>query len=69
MEICSVCLKECRGGFEVYERSTKEEMHIVIDSTPDRNFNVCDLCNITICFDCSEDWDSGYCNKCLHRVQ
>jgi hypothetical protein len=41
---------------------------VVIDGTPDRNFNVCDLCNETVCFECSEEPESGYCNRCLHKV-
>ncbi len=41
---------------------------VVIDGTPDRDFNVCDLCNVTICFDCSIDKDSGYCNACHAKV-
>jgi hypothetical protein len=68
-EICSVCLKECRGGFEVYERTLADgTFEIVIDSTPDRNFNVCDACNRVTCFACSIDSDSGYCNDCYRRL-
>src|SRR5579872_3136352 len=53
-EICSVCGKECRGGFEVYERTLRDGTpEIVIDTTPDRNFNVCDACNVVTCFTCS----------------
>ncbi len=66
-ETCTVCGKACRGGFEVYSRN-RDVPVIVIDSTPDRNFNVCDLCNCTICFDCSTNPDSGYCNECLEKT-
>jgi hypothetical protein len=67
-EICTVCKKECRGGFEVYDRTlTDGTFEIIVDSTPDRNFNVCDACNATICFACSLDPDSGYCNDCYRR--
>ena len=69
MEICTVCGKTCLGGFEVYSHEKHGVPTVVVDSTPDRNFNVCDLCNDTICFDCSQDRDSGYCNKCLARVR
>jgi hypothetical protein len=68
-DICSVCNKEVQGGFEVYERTLKNGTPmVVIDGTPDRNFNVCDLCNETVCFECSEEPESGYCNRCLHKV-
>ena len=67
-ELCTVCGKECRGGFEVSERQLADGTpEIVVDTTPDRNFNVCDACNRTICFDCSIDRDSGYCNDCYRR--
>ena len=69
-EICSVCKKECRGGFEVYERTRKDgTAMVVIDTTPDRNYNVCDYCNEIVCFMCSEEPESGLCNKCLRRVR
>jgi hypothetical protein len=67
MEICSVCGKRCAGGFEVYDRVESGVPVIVIDGTPDCNFNVCDWCNKTVCFDCSDDRDSGLCNECLAR--
>jgi hypothetical protein len=66
MDICEVCGEEVRGGFEVYERPEKNL--IVVDSTPDRNFNICDLCNKCVCFRCSKNPDSGYCNECLARL-
>jgi hypothetical protein len=70
MEICSVCLKGVQGGFEVYERTRKDGTPlIVIDTTPDRNYNVCDMCNEIVCFACSEEPESGYCNRCLHRAR
>ena len=62
--ICSVCKEEVRGGFDVYSREREDAFEIVIDSTPDRNFNVCDWCNDITCFRCSEDRDSGLCNPC-----
>ena len=68
-EICTVCRKECRGGFSVSQRQLADGTpEIAVDSTPDRNFNVCDICNDVICFDCSTDPGSGYCNSCYSRV-
>jgi len=69
-EICTECGKECRGGFEVYSRELADGTpEIVVDSTPDRNFNVCDACNRVTCFTCSIDADSGYCNDCYLIVR
>jgi len=68
-EICTVCKKECSGGFEVSSRQLADGTpEIVIDTTPDRNFNVCDACNRTICFECSVSPDSGYCNDCFRTL-
>jgi hypothetical protein len=68
-DICTVCGKECRGGFEVYERESADGTTevVIVDSTPDRNFNVCDACNRVTCFACSVNADSGYCNDCYLR--
>jgi hypothetical protein len=69
MENCSICKTAVHGDFVVLAESQPDESFIIeIDSTPDRNFNVCDLCNEVICFACSRDKDSGYCNVCLYKV-
>lgn len=68
-EICTVCGKETRGGFTVWEKVRSDGTPIIaIDSTPDRNFNVCDLCNDVVCFRCSDHPESGYCNKCYRKI-
>ena len=68
-DICSLCRKKVTGGFDVWSKPMKDGgTFIAVDSTPDRNFNICDLCNIVICFDCSVDPDTGYCNDCLRRI-
>jgi hypothetical protein len=66
-DICEVCKEPVKGGFEVYTRP--EENLIVVDSTPDRDFNICDSCNKCVCFQCSIDRDSGYCNECLAEIK
>jgi hypothetical protein len=63
-QICSVCREPVTGSFEVHEYRRKGVPQIVIESTSDRNFNVCDSCNDVICYRCSEHPDSGYCNHC-----
>lgn len=61
---CKLCGQNVRGGFEVYARG---DATIVIDSTPDRNFNVCDCCNEEVHFRCSGYPESGYCDECIQR--
>lgn len=69
MDKCTVCGRDVNGGFEVHSSDLPSgEFYISIDGTPDRDFNVCDLCNDTICYDCSIDKDSGYCNVCYSKV-
>jgi hypothetical protein len=71
MEYCTVCSREVHGGFEVSSQESTgpdQPFMVIIEGTLDRDFNVCDLCNDTICFDCSIDKDSGYCNDCYAKV-
>lgn len=68
-DICEVCKEPVKGGFEVYTKSDKDIFEIVVDTTPDRNFNICDACNKCVCFRCSIDRDSGYCNECLAKFK
>ncbi len=65
-DLCTKCGNEVRGDSEVYERTLPDgTFGIVIDSTPDRNFNLCDACNATVRFKCSTWPDSGYCDDCF----
>lgn len=68
-EICEKCGCEVRGDFEVYSRDTARGYEIVVDSTPDRNYNVCDSCNMVVCFSCSTYPESGYCDDCIKEYQ
>lgn len=69
-DICIVCQQECRGGFEVYDRTRKDgTFEVVIDSTHDRDYNVCDLCNASVHFRCSCRPETGYCDACLDRLE
>jgi len=67
-EVCSVCKEPVRGGFETFSYLRLGEPVIEVTGTPDRNFNVCDLCNATICYRCSESPETGYCNECYRMV-
>jgi len=66
-EICTICGESTRGGFAVLPQpwpNDGDTLLIAIDSTPDRDFNVCDLCNDVVHFRCSKHPESGYCDKC-----
>jgi hypothetical protein len=63
-DICSVCEEPVKGDFEVFSYSRLGVPVVEVESTPDRNFNVCDWCNKTVCFRCSDHPDSGFCNDC-----
>lgn len=68
MAICAKCGKDTRGGFEVYDRDLPGGFfEIVIDSTPDRNFNVCDACNTAVHFKCSKWPETGCCDECAEK--
>ncbi len=69
-DICYVCGQEVQGGFEVHERTMRDGTPVIaIDATPDRNYNVCDFCNIVVHFACSRDPESGYCDPCLDKLE
>ena len=69
VEKCVACKKECKGGFEVSAATLADgTLELSVYPTPDRDFNVCDLCSRTTCFACSTDADSGYCNDCHARL-
>lgn len=66
---CIVCGKGTKGGFEVSDRVRKDgTFMVIIDTTPDRDFNVCDLCNDVVHFHCSSHPGTGYCDKCLDKI-
>ena len=67
-DLCEVCSKPVRGGFDVYEQEDWDGTPmIVVDSTPDRDYNVCDLCNKIVHFRCSAFPDDGYCDECYDK--
>jgi hypothetical protein len=69
-EQCSQCGKVVRGNFTVSDdKMGGNGMMIVIDSTPDRNYNICDGCNILICYECSIAPETGFCNECYKAYQ
>jgi len=66
VEICTVCRKTTRGGFQLQTSTDKSGMPVIaVIPTPDRDFNVCDFCNEVVHFRCSERPDSGCCNACF----
>jgi hypothetical protein len=66
-DLCSVCSKPVKGGFDVTEGTRGEEFTIEIVGTPDRDFNVCDACNDIVHFKCSKHPETGYCDRCFEK--
>jgi hypothetical protein len=66
-DVCSVCKKPVKGGFDVVEGEGDEGFTIAIVATPDRDFNVCDACNVVVHFKCSQHPETGYCDGCFAR--
>jgi hypothetical protein len=68
-ETCYVCGGGTRGGFVNFESVMKDGTPIIgIDTTPDRDFNVCDSCNIVVHFRCSMHPELGYCDPCYAEI-
>lgn len=68
-EVCSVCHQETRGGFQAFEDVMYDGTPIIgFCATPDRDFNVCDLCNAVAHFRCSKHPETGYCDACFDTV-
>lgn len=68
-EVCSVCHAETRGGFQGFEDVLYDGTPIIgYCATPDRDFNVCDVCNAVVHFRCSKHPESGYCDPCFTEV-
>jgi hypothetical protein len=63
-EICSVCKEPVEGGFEAFTYSRLGVPRIEVEPIPGTNFIVCDWCNKTYCFRCTDHPDSGFCNDC-----
>jgi uncharacterized paraquat-inducible protein A len=69
-DICYVCDGEVQGGFTVSERRMLDGTPVIsVDGTDDRDNNVCDGCNIIVHFACSRKPESGYCNRCLRKLE
>jgi hypothetical protein len=65
-DICTKCGLPVQGGFQVREHTLPDGTpEIVIEGTPDRDFNVCDDCNISVHFACSLWPESGLCDDCF----
>jgi hypothetical protein len=66
-EVCSVCKKPVRGGFDVIEGDSHRGFTVAIMGTADRDHNVCDACDETVHFKCSKHPETGYCDRCFEK--
>jgi len=66
---CAACGQLVNGSVEVYEQRLRDGTPvIVLGLTPDRDHNVCDLCNRVVHFRCSQHPDTGFCDDCYAQV-
>ena len=65
---CSRCGNELAGHLLVSDGELGDGTPVVrIDSTPDRNWIVCDSCNVLLCHNCCRHPESGYCDACIAK--
>lgn len=67
-EKCPRCGGVLTGGFNVVNAKLPDgTFYIGIEGTPDRNFIVCDSCNVLLCNSCCKYPESGYCDECIEK--
>jgi hypothetical protein len=65
---CSRCGNELAGHLLVSDGELGDGTPVVrVDSTPDRNWIVCDSCNVLLCHKCCQYPESGYCDTCITK--
>lgn len=65
---CELCGRDLVGLLEVSESELLDGTPVVrVDSTPDRNWIVCDSCNRLLCHGCCKYPESGYCDRCIEK--
>jgi hypothetical protein len=65
---CPKCRKELIGVIEIVKTETEGIPTIMMKETPDRNWIQGDVCNLVVCKACCRNPKSGYCNRCLARI-
>ncbi len=53
--------------FRCHRRERGRGFAIAIVATPDRDFIVCDACNVVVHFKCSRHPKTGYCDRCFDK--
>lgn len=65
---CSICRREVTGRIDVREYELNDGTPVVsMDSSPDRDWILCDSCNALVCHDCCRHPQSGYCDACIEK--
>jgi hypothetical protein len=63
---CELCGREVHGDILVRNGELPDGTWVVaLVSTPDRDWIACDSCNATVCHQCCQYPESGYCNACI----
>jgi hypothetical protein len=65
---CELCGRKVRGDLEVSDGQLPDGTGIVlITSTPDRDWIMCDSCGRLVCHDCCEHPKTGFCDGCIAK--
>jgi len=69
---CEQCGNDVHGDIQIVEITDEEVLRehgadwgIAEVPTPDRDWIVCDGCNVLLCRNCAHYWQTGYCDDCL----
>lgn len=69
MEACPGCRRELLGAIETSAAVVGGIQFVVMKETSDRNWIICDGCNLTVCKGCCVMPDSGYCDRCFFKYK
>lgn len=65
---CQLCGREVTGRIDVCESTLSDDTPVIsMDSTPDRDWIICDSCNTFVCHNCCRYPLSGYCDTCIDK--
>ena len=63
---CEICKREVHGEIEVSSGLLPNGVGVVLlTATPDRDWICRDACSVTVCHDCCQHPESGYCDSCI----
>ena len=63
---CEICKREVQGSLEVEEVTTETGSFPTTKEPAERDWILCNFCNVLVCYDCCINPESGYCNRHIH---